>query len=527
MSRRGRRAHQACLPPPSGPGFSRVLRQALTLLTLLTLPGAAPAATPTSWSDPSLPAAVHRFLQQPAFHHATWGLLVLDHASGCVLVETNAHRLLKPASNAKLFTGALCLDLLGPSTRLATELIPSGPISPRGTLRGSLIVRGLGDFSLSHRFNRHSPTGSLDSIIQTLHTAGLRRIQGDLVADDAYFTGPAYGTGWTQDDHRYAYGAEVSALALDDNTLAAVIHPGPHPGTTASVSIPSGSSYLRFDATQVSTVPTGGPRHITADLPPGSRLVRLSGSLPAGSDAWTETIPVPNPALFFVHRLREALAIAGIRVAGTARHEPGAASRVNTPDRAPALTLRSPPVSDLVTEMMKPSQNLYAQMLLLQSGARNPNPPAREFTTEDAGIAALIRFAEAAGIPGSEVRLDDGSGLSRSALVTPAAIVQLLRHMDRHPAREVFRGSLPVAGRDGTLRLRFRGTPIEGNLRAKTGSLRHVTALSGFLTTASGRELVFAALLNAYDPEPDAPSGRAAMDSLVTLLAESPTGESP
>jgi D-alanyl-D-alanine carboxypeptidase/D-alanyl-D-alanine-endopeptidase (penicillin-binding protein 4) len=527
MSRRGRRAHQACLPPPSGPGFSRVLRQALTLLTLLTLPGAAPAATPTSWSDPSLPAAVHRFLQQPAFHHATWGLLVLDHASGCVLVETNAHRLLKPASNAKLFTGALCLDLLGPSTRLATELIPSGPISPRGTLRGSLIVRGLGDFSLSHRFNRHSPTGSLDSIIQTLHTAGLRRIQGDLVADDAYFTGPAYGTGWTQDDHRYAYGAEVSALALDDNTLAAVIHPGPHPGTTASVSIPSGSSYLRFDATQVSTVPAGGPRHITADLPPGSRLVRLSGSLPAGSDAWTETIPVPNPALFFVHRLREALAMAGIRVAGTARHQPGAASRVNTPDRAPALTLRSPPVSDLVTEMMKPSQNLYAQMLLLQSGARNPNPPAREFTTEDAGIAALIRFAEAAGIPGSEVRLDDGSGLSRSALVTPAAIVQLLRHMDRHPAREVFRGSLPVAGRDGTLRLRFRNTPVEGNLRAKTGSLRHVTALSGFLTTASGRELVFAALLNAYDPEPDAPSGRAAMDSLVTLLAESPTGESP
>lgn len=178
--------------------------------------------------------------------------------------------------------------------------------------------------------------------------------------------------------------------------------------------------------------------------------------------------------------------------------------------------------------MMKPSQNLYAQLLLLQVGSRSLQ--GKQISTEEAGIDALQTFVEQAGIPRDEVRLDDGSGLSRSSLVTPAALVALLRHMDAHPHREAFLDSLPLAGRDGSLRQRFRGTSLEGNLRAKTGSLRYVHTLSGFLTNTSGQRLVFAAMLNAYAPpasEPPAPSGRDALEGLVLRLAEVPLPASP
>jgi len=173
--------------------------------------------------------------------------------------------------------------------------------------------------------------------------------------------------------------------------------------------------------------------------------------------------------------------------------------------------------------MLRPSQNLYAQALLLHVGSRatirTPDPRG---TTEAAGILALRHFLGSMGIATNEVLLDEGSGLSRSALVTRRATSSLLRGMERHPAGPAFLDALPVAGRDGTLRRRLRDTAAEGNLRGKTGTLRHVNALSGFVTNRDGRRLVFSALLNAYAPSQGAPSGRQAVDEVARLLAECP-----
>ncbi|MGE3313435.1 MAG: D-alanyl-D-alanine carboxypeptidase/D-alanyl-D-alanine-endopeptidase, partial [Limisphaerales bacterium] len=497
----------------------------------------------------------------PSFRHATWGVAVHDADSGISLFETNSHRLLKPASNAKLFTGALALQVLGPNSRLATRLIPTGPVSPTGVLDGDLIVQGGGDFSFSPRFHSGNPTASLARIVDTLRDTGLRQIEGDLVADDSVFVGPPFGNGWTWDDLRYYYGAEVSALSVDDNILAFECAPGAAPGTPPSFSAGPGASYFEFQTRGLATVEASQPRSVVVRRDPGSRVVHLSGSLPAGAAPSKHEVTVPEPALFFVHRLREELAAVGIKVKGTVRHDRQTLSsnagpssdpahttlrRRSSRKRAPALpvappiSVLSPPVSSLVGAMMKPSQNLYAQLLLLQVGARSSassslpssNPPSPDLTTEDAGVAALRRFVREAGIPVDEVQLDDGSGLSRSSLVTPAATVALLRFMDRHPAREAFLDALPIAGRDGTLRRRFVGTPLEGNLRAKTGSLRHVHALSGFLTNTAGKRLVFSALLNAYappesTPPPSPPSGRDALDTLVLRLAQSPPPDPP
>ncbi len=162
-------------------------------------------------------------------------------------------------------------------------------------------------------------------------------------------------------------------------------------------------------------------------------------------------------------------------------------------------SIESRPVSELVNKMMKSSHNLYAQLLLLQVGARSEKSNHEAKTTEDAGIAELNRFARDAGVRRGELLFDEGSGLSRSALVTPNAFVQLLAFMSRHRAAGVFRDALPVAGVDGSLRSRMKGTAAEKNVHAKTGTIGYVHTLSGYVTTAAGERLAFSLMLNAYD----------------------------
>jgi len=530
----------------------RLQRTVWVWLTFALAAPALDAILPQRAHAGSLSDALEQYLGNPAFRHATWGVEVQDAATGILLFETNHHRLLKPASNAKLFTGALALHALGSETRLATDFIPDGPISQRGILKGNLVVYGSGDFSFSARFHPGKPSQTLQSIVSTLRNAGLRRVNGDLVADDSLFTGTPFGNGWTWDDLQHTYGAEVSALSLDDNVLELEFSPGATTNDPVFLKTSPGASYFEFNTRDAVTTAQSSPRQLRIRRDAGSRMVHVTGSLPIASAPWKDAITIPQPALYFVHLLREELIAAGIKVRGSARHDPGARQRLAMaagvpPDRAAAnnprprlrsarnleplpqpLSIPSPPLATLVTAMMKPSQNLYAQLLLLQVGARRGSSESP--STEEAGIAALRSFLDHAGIPRDEVQLDDGSGLSRSSLVTPAAIVALLRFMDAHPHREAFLNSLPVAGRDGSLRQRFQGTHLEGNLRAKTGGLRYVHTLSGFLTNTTGQRLVFSAFLNAYAPpacEPPAPSGRDALEGLVSRLAEAPIPASP
>lgn len=499
------------------------------------------ASLPATRAAEPLAPALARHLAQPAFAHASWGLEVADARSGTVLFATNAHCLLKPASNAKLFTGALALDLLGPDHRLRTDLVPTGPLSRRGTLRGNLVLFGRGDFSFAARFHDGDHSRSLTPIVDALRRAGVRRIDGDLVADDSFFQGPPFGTGWTWDDLQYYYGAEVGALGVDDNVIDLAFHPGPAAGDPVRLVCRPEATNLRFLTSGLRTGPPGSRREVEVRRAPGSRDVVCTGTLPAGGGPWEDAVSVPEPALHFATLLRARLDEAGIPVRGGVRHEPGAAARARQ-DRDPAarptqlpppvLAVESPPMSELVARMMKPSQNLYAQLLLLEAGTHAAPPAATapdtaSETSEQRGLGALAAFLDRAGIPRDEVRLDDGSGLSRSSLVTADAVVRLLRHMDRSPHREAFLAALPVAGRDGTLRNRLRETRAANNLVAKTGSLRYVSSLSGFVTNAAGQRLVFSALLNAYAPDDDGPSGREALDTLVGLLTDCPVTDTP
>ena len=252
----------------------------------------------------------------------------------------------------------------------------------------------------------------------------------------------------------------------------------------------------------------------------GESRVHLWGTLPAGGQPERVNVTVPRPAEWYAAALRSALVREGIEVGGRAR-----AARWPDPSPVPAEAVQlgelvSPPLRELVTDFMKPSQNLETDLIFGHLGElrRATGTPAHR-TGESLALEALREFLLRVGVDPAEVRFEEGSGLSRNNLLTARATVALLAAMARHPAARDFEASLPVAGRDGTLRTRLRGTAAEGNVSAKTGTLRWANALAGYLTSAGGERLAFALLLNRHAPADGAPGSREELDQLVALLA--------
>jgi D-alanyl-D-alanine carboxypeptidase/D-alanyl-D-alanine-endopeptidase (penicillin-binding protein 4) len=483
-------------------------------LALLLAPLGAAATTNLA----ALRSALSAHLHQERFAAAAWGVRIVSLDSGHVLFEHNAGKLLKPASNAKLFTGALALERLGPDFRIQTSLHSAARPDKSGVLRGDLIVYGRGDPTFAERFSGGDYSKILQPVVDAIAAAGIKRITGDLLADESYFRGPPFGTQWTWDDLQHYYGAESSALTVQDNVVDLIFKPGARAGLPCQIVTRPETRYLSFSNRTI-TLEAGGRRRLTLYRPVGQNVVHVSGWMPLGGSNYVDAVSVHRPALWFVTLLKEALARRGIRVDGKLRAVDWLEREARPIDWSKTSELgsvASRPLSEIVTRMMKPSQNLYAQLLLLQVGARSATSKAPGDTTADAGLAELANFLDQAGIDKGTVLLEEGSGLSRGALVTPDAIVRLLTFMARHRHADAFRESLPVAGVDGTLRHRMKGTAASGNARAKTGTLRYVNTLSGYVTTRAGERLAFSLMLNNYDGD----AARMALDEVVVLLAE-------
>jgi serine-type D-Ala-D-Ala carboxypeptidase/endopeptidase (penicillin-binding protein 4) len=481
----------------------------------------------------SLRSWIQEHVSQSRFAGATWGIKVQSLDTGRVLFEHNAAKRLKPGSNAKLFTAALALDRLGPDYRIRTSVLGSSPPTGSGALRGDLIVRGRGDFSMAAGFYNGEVNAALTPLVDAIERAGIRRVRGDLIGDARWFRGPPFGAGWTWDDLGHAYGAAVSALVLEDNAVNVLLRPAAHVGDTCLLTTSPRTGYLKF-VNNARTVAGGGAPWVELHRPVGKNVVHVTGELPLPGSNWVDSVSVHDPALWFVTLLREALDQRGIRVSGRSRSIDWLTGTGEAPEAHELIELaavESPPMSELVVQMMKSSQNLYAQALWLQAGAvresveqqataRGTQPQSRTWTTTaDAGLAAMRDFVEAAGIERDDVLLDEGSGLSRRALVTPRAVVELLRYVSRHRHADLFRNSLPVAGVDGTLREQMLGTAAQGNVAAKTGFLAHTYGLSGYVRTLAGERLAFAILLNNHVAESTA-EGRADVDAIAVKLAE-------
>jgi D-alanyl-D-alanine carboxypeptidase/D-alanyl-D-alanine-endopeptidase (penicillin-binding protein 4) len=499
---------------------------------------------------------------QPRFGPAQWGVKIVSLDTGKTIFEHNPQKYFNPASNAKLYTAALALEWLGAGYRIRTSLYSTGRPDASGTLKADLIVYGRGDPTMAARLNGGDYFKGFDPLITQLARAGVRRIEGDLVGDESYFAGPPFGSGWEWDDLQAYYGAEVSSLTVDDNALDLFVKPAERAGTPCRITTGPPTPFVTF-MNRTQTAAKGSESRIVVYRPVGENIIYVSGRLSIDSPGYYTSVAVHNPASLFANLFKDALAARGIVVTGRTRVIDWKYREVTPVDLEKLVELgsvESMPLGDIVHETLKPSQNLYAQLLLLQVGAnaqqgqvpgvgglgsveknnavQKPSPnlqpvPSSSSTTEARGIESMNDFLARAGVNKGDVLLEEGSGLSRLDVITPQATVALLSYMSRSRWADVYRNALPVAGVDGTLQNRMKGTAAAGNVRAKTGSMRYVYALSGFVTTASGEHLVFSIMLNNYsNPEVvtvrntatpaqrvSPPAPREELDAIAVMLA--------
>jgi serine-type D-Ala-D-Ala carboxypeptidase/endopeptidase (penicillin-binding protein 4) len=430
-----------------------------------------------------------------------WGVLITDAATGEVLYSRNAGDYFTPASDAKLFTTALALATLGPEYRVRTTISSTGALDANGVLSGDLILNGRGDANLSNRkfpyerkIERDGPSEkALAVLADAIVARGVKEIEGGVIADDSLFQLERFPSGWAIDDMLWSYGAAVSAVAVNDNTFTLELRPGGLAGDPATYAVDPATDFYTIENLTL-TGPHGSEEKLAVSREPGSRLIRVSGTIPAGAQPRRLTIAIEEPAEYAAALLARLLEARGILIHGLvrARHSGDPAlSGGNDPAETVLAERISEPLAQEICHVNKNSLNLHAELLLLLAAHEKSGAISRE----DA-VKFAADFYRTVGIADGDVVLSDGSGLSRRDLVTPRAIVQLLNYAADQPWGELYRASLPVAGEDGTLSERMKNTAAEGHVFAKTGTVEHVVALSGYATTARGAHLIFSILGN-------------------------------
>jgi len=496
------------------PKLRQRLPTAGAVLLCMLVVGPAPLAAQTGTAR-----RIDRILDQAPLDRALWGILVVDER-GREIYSRNADRLFVPASNTKLVIAATASVLLPPDYRATTSVYGSGPIAD-GVLDGDLVVYGRGDPTFSTRCYAVDTTAvgvcdslwtKLDALATQIAARGIRHVRGAVVADGSYFGDDLVHPDWSSYDLNWWYAAPVGALGFNDNSLDFTYGPGREPGAPAQIRVGPELPVFSFENRSV-TVPAGERRTIDFFRVPGTTRIWAEGGVPLGSRERTEYFALPDPNLYFAAALRDALARRGIAVGGAtlATTDP---ARYAEARNAPAIAeVDSRPLDDQIFPILNSSQNWFAEMLLKSVGA-----VAGGAGTWEGGLETERRFLiDSVGIDSTAFDLSDGSGLSSGNLVTPRALVALLRYMRTHPRNAGFLRGLPRSGERGSLRTRFVGTPLEGSVLAKTGSIAHVNTLSGYVEGPGGRSLTFSVMVNNHA----VPYGRvlAAIDTVVVTAA--------
>ncbi len=478
-------AHQACAQAP---------------VPQSEAPVAPPAAVPQA-AQPITAAGrfadrAERLVQTPPVDKGEWGLLVVDAVTGETLYEKNADKYFVPASNMKLLTTALALDTLGPDYKFRTTIETNGTLSKEGKLSGDLILVGRGDPNLSNRkfpFDTKEefdgpPEKVLAELADAVVARGIKEISGDIVGDDSYFPRERYPDGWEIDDMVWEYGAAISAIVVDDNTVTLTLIPGEKAGDAVqSLMEPVEQEFNVKNEVFTSAAKEKSDLRLTRE--PGSNTVVISGTLPAKASSRKLVLAIQEPAQHAASLFAKLLADRGVKINGKSRaqHDPDPAEASRTV-LAEHLSIR---LGDSVKLVNKISQNLHTEVLLRTSARQSGL-----WTDPDDLPKFPKTFYAKAGIREDDVVQTDGSGLSRHDLVTPRAFVTLLQYAQKQSWFPEYYVSLPVAGVDGTLNERMKEAGVAGHIHAKTGSVSHVRTLSGFAETLGGRRLIFSFLSN-------------------------------
>lgn len=443
------------------------------------------APVPARGEREALRRVIDSILAAPETRNARWGVLIVDPERGDTLYSRDAGKLFVPASNMKIVTSAVALDALGPEFRFQTPLVARGEIR-ESTLDGDLLVIGRGDPSVSDNIAGDAML-PLRAVADSLWNRGIRQVRGSVLPFGNAFPDANAGFGWSWEDLEAAYGAAVDELLFNEGFSEIHVRGGERPGDPPHVRTEPARTFPRLRI-QTATVARGTGRDSLAQLDALKDTVRgdvvLSGTIPPGDTAVLE-VTHRDPTEAYLAALREALTDRGITVGDSATQP---AARFDT-----LVVLQSPPLSQILAAFMKPSQNQIGEMLFKSVALHRT----------DTGSARVARRVvserlRAWGAESDGFLVWDGSGLSRRDYVSPETLVRVLDAMRRSPMFQVYFDAFPVAGVDGTLRGRMRSTMGEANVRGKTGTLGNVRSLSGYVTTTSGRMLIFSVLCNNY-----------------------------
>lgn len=430
----------------------------------------------------------------PEFFNAFWGVKIQSLKTGEIIYQENQNKSFMPASNLKLYTTSAALTKLTPEFRYVTKLETHGTISS-GVLDGNVYLKGSGDPTICGRYNGGNVILTFQQWADSLKAEGIHEIKGDIVGDNSAFNGPDYGAGWAADYETDWYAAQIGGIVFNDNCVDMTVTAGDSVGAPANISWNPNTNYVKVINETVTTPPDSNPPgyYISFHRTWRSNVIHVSGNFPTNKPAWHESISVNNPALYAVTVLKEVFEQAGIKVDGNAEDIKQAAAK---PDYAGATTLatyESPELWRIVKSTLKHSQNLYAEQIfrtmgLVFFGHGNMRT----------GRYVAYPLFSSWGIDTNRIQMHDGCGLSPDDMVSPSTTVDVLTAMYHSKDFKPFYEALPIAGVDGSLRYRMKGTAAENDVHAKTGTIEHVSSLSGYVTDKDGEMFVFSIMVNHF-----------------------------
>jgi D-alanyl-D-alanine carboxypeptidase/D-alanyl-D-alanine-endopeptidase (penicillin-binding protein 4) len=465
------------------------IMKSLTLFFLFTL--LAPVPTTKCAASPleTIQTQIAKFLERPEVRSVEWGIQILDPSAHEVLLEVNPDKAFLPASVLKVVTTSAALEKLGPDFQFRTGVYTNGMLETGGVASGDLMLVGRGDPNLIPPQSEFFGKPALVELAEKLQSLGIKKIEGDILGNDSYFDTNSYGKGWTARDLRSAYGAPPNALSINNNVFWVKVRPAKY-NEPVRVSIEPRTSYFRIKNSG-ETGTSRSKQTLRIWLKPGTKTIVISGVLPS-TKTCRQHIILEKPGEVTTTMFKEELKRHGIAIGGKVRmiHH---GDPVEHAQQSWSLLAeyRSPPLIHALEIINKQSQNMHAEMLLRTLGASFKGEG-----TNEAGLDVIREFLVEAGINSDKIQMNDGCGLSRQNFLTPRFQTSLLAFLAERPCFDLFLNTLAVGGTDGTLKNRFSTEMVRGSIHAKTGYLRGVMTLSGYMTTVSGRNLVFSIFAN-------------------------------
>jgi len=460
---------------------------ALVLALSLVLPKALHAQDLIASSD------VKQIVNDSKADNAFWSVTVRD-TTGRVLEGYHSKKLVRPASNIKLLTTAAILNELGPDYTYTTKMYGVGH-QEGDTWDGDIIIRGVGDPSISGKYYNADRFHVFDKFFMALHSLGIKKIDGNLIGNDSFFDQKPYPKGWSWQDLSYYYGVEINALSFNNNAVDLRVYADGKVGDEPEIEwFPFDTDYVNFVNNQVIT-PADSKYDEYYHRLLGTNTIILGSKLPKNY-VEKESLSIFNAPMFFLDTFKKYLEDGDIDVKGDLivddQPQDWNSSQYKILAKHQSVSLRK-----LLKQVNKESDNFYTEMLLKTAAAEHFGAAG----STEMGLSLVKEFADSMQMDTTNIVMNDGSGMAPATLITTADLTKLLINMRYHPDFEVYQNSLSISGVDGSLENRFTSSNLKGNILGKTGYVSGVRSLSGYLQASSGQTLAFSIAANNYTVE--------------------------